>query len=125
MHIRGVDNLSTNDIRLYLASVCPDIAFVRLEWIDDTSLNVVYDFDDDATTALQTVTAEYLEHVPITTLRPAKPLQGEKTIDGLKVRSAFLSDRKEPGARDRSRWYLFNPRPTDDRRYPLPCKKQC
>jgi hypothetical protein len=119
IHVRGVDNLSTDDIKLYLASVCPDTAFVKLEWIDDTSLNVVYDFDDVAATALTALTAEHVEPVPITTLRPAKSLEGEKNIDGLQVRIAFPSDRKERGARDRSRWYLFNPHPTEeyDRRY--------
>ena len=114
LHLRGVDNLSTDDIKLYLSSVSPDIAFVKLEWIDDTSLNIVYESDDIAATALQTVTAQPVEQVTTTTLRPAKSLQGDKVIAGLKVRVAFLSDKKERGARDRSRWYLFNPHPTEE-----------
>jgi len=114
VHLRGVDNLSTDDITTYMNSVYPDVGFVKLEWIDDTSLNIVYESADIAITALQALTAAHIEYVPSTTLRPAKPSQGEKPIDGLKVRIAFVSDKKERGARDRSRWYLFNPHPSEE-----------
>jgi hypothetical protein len=113
VHLRGVDNLSTDDVQLYVATIFPSYEF-RLEWIDDTSLNIVYDAADIATSALQSFSSAYIEDLPSSTLRPAKTLTGEKVIDGLKVRIAFMGDKKERGARDRSRWYLFNPHPSEE-----------
>jgi Nuclear cap-binding protein subunit 3 len=118
VHIRGVDNLSTDDIRLYALTLYPSIEF-KVEWIDDTSLNLVYESADIAISALQTMSLPRIEELPSSTLRPAKPLTGEKPIEGLKIRIAFMGDKKERGARDRSRWYLFNPHPAEEheRRY--------
>lgn len=118
VHIRGVDNLSTDDIRSYATSLFPSFEF-KIEWIDDTSLNLAYDTADIATSALQTLSSPHIEELPPTTLRPAKHLTTEKSIDGLKLRIAFIGDKKERGARDRSRWYLFNPHPAEqyERRY--------
>ena len=114
IHMRGVDNLSTDDVTAYVNSLYPDVEFVKLEWIDDTSLNIVYESADIAITALEVLAAPHIDYIPSTALRPAKSLQGEKPIDGLKVRIAFVSDKKERGARDRSRWYLFNPHPNEE-----------
>src|ERR1700685_194490 len=112
IHLRGVDNLSTGDVQLYVSTLYPSFES-KIEWIDDTSLNVVYESADIATTTLQTLSLNPVEELEVTTLRPAKPLVGEKSIEGLKVRIAFMGDKKERGARDRSRWYLFNPHPAE------------
>jgi hypothetical protein len=116
--VRGVDNLSTDDIRSYATSLFPSFEF-QIEWIDDTSLNLAYESSDIATSALQALSSPHIEELPSTTLRPAKHLTTEKSIDGLKIRIAFMGDKKERGARDRSRWYLFNPHPSEqyERRY--------
>lgn len=118
VHIRGVDNLSTDDVRLFASTLYPSFEF-KVEWIDDTSLNLAYESADIATSALQALSSAHIEQLPPTTLRPAKPLAREKTIEGLKIRIAFVGDKKERGARDRSRWYLFNPHPSEEyeRRY--------
>ena len=120
VHVRGVDNLSTDDVQLYASTLYPSFEF-KIEWIDDTSLNLVYDSQEIATSALQALSSARSEQLPTTTSRPAKPWTGEKSIEGLQVRIAFIGDRKERGARDRSRWYLFNPHPSEeyDRRYNL------
>lgn len=112
IHLRGVENLSTDDVQLYVSTLYPSFES-KIEWIDDTSLNVVYESADIATTALQTLSVNPVQDLEATTLRPAKPLFGEKSIEGLKVRIAFMGDKKERGARDRSRWYLFNPHPAE------------
>jgi Nuclear cap-binding protein subunit 3 len=116
--MRGVDNLSTDDVRLFTTTLYSSFEF-KVEWIDDTSLNLVYESADIATSALQALSSAHIEQLPLTTLRPAKTLAGEKTIEGLKLRIAFVGDKKEKGARDRSRWYLFNPHPSEEyeRRY--------
>jgi|SRR5947207_6745512 len=113
VHIRGVDNLSTDDIQLYASTLYPSFEF-KIEWIDDTSLNLAYESAEIALSALQALSSGHIEQLPSSTLRPAKPLTGEKSIEGLKVRIAFMGDKKEKGARDRSRWYLFNPHPSEE-----------
>lgn len=114
MHLRGVDNLSTDDVKSYVSTIYPDHEFT-IEWIDDTSLNLVYASHEIAATALQTLSSDHIEQLPVTTLRPAKPLRGERPIEALKVRISLIGDKKERGARDRSRWYLFNPHPSEQR----------
>src|SRR5579859_2518387 len=116
IHLRGVDNLSTDDVKLYASTIYPSSDF-KVEWIDDTSLNIVFHSLEIATSALLAFSSPHIEELPPTTLRPAKPLTGEKTIEGLKVRIALMGDKKERGARDRSRWYLFNPPPAELERH--------
>lgn len=113
IHIRGVDNLSTDDITRYASTLYPSAVFT-IEWIDDTSLNLVYESAEIASSALDMFSSEYTEEVTPVTLRPAKPLSEDQAIDGLKVRMAFVGDKKEKGARDRSRWYLFHPHPSEE-----------
>jgi Nuclear cap-binding protein subunit 3 len=97
----------------YGKTLFPSFEF-KCEWIDDTSVNLVYDSSDIATSALQALSSEHIEELPPSSLRPAKPFNGGKPIEGLKVRIAFLEDRKARGARERSRWYLFNPHPNEE-----------
>jgi Nuclear cap-binding protein subunit 3 len=108
-------------VKQYINQLFPEQDF-KIEWIDDTSLNVVYSSPDIATSAIQALSSNYIESLPLATLRPAKSTTEPKTIDGIKVRIAVMGDKKERGARDRSRWYLFNPHPSEeyDRRYPSP-----
>ena len=113
VHVRGVDNLATDDVQLYASTLYPSFEF-KIEWIDDTSLNLVYESAEIAISALQALSSAHVEQLPTSTLRPAKPLTGEKSIEGLKMRIAFMGDKKERGARDRSRWYLFNPHPSEE-----------
>lgn len=82
-----------------------------MEWIDDTSANLVYESADIALEALRAfVTAEVTDvtQIPLMHIVPAKPLS-TKPESTLEVRPAVAGDRKQAGARDRSRFYLFNP----------------
>lgn len=110
VHIRGVDNLTTDNIKAFALEHYPP-EFERIEWIDDTSANIVYSSDSLASEALIALTDEVfqstdtLEQVDI---RPAKKLSSHPD-SLLQVRIAIATDVKKPRARDASRFYLMNP----------------
>lgn len=119
VHIRGLDTLTTDDIRNYVKSHfgLPD----RVEWIDDTSANLLFGAESTARDAL--VALSSIEILDPTALAigetlPAKPLEGRPEIS-LHVRTAVQSDRKQAGAALRSRFYLLNPEydPEERRRH--------
>jgi len=92
----------------------------RIEWIDDSSLNLVYESSEIAAEALRAFSAleiPDISQLPILQLIPAKkfPLHPQSN---LQLRIAVLGDRKQAGARDRSRYYLLNPQddPTERQR---------
>ncbi|KAH0538780.1 hypothetical protein FGG08_004668 [Glutinoglossum americanum] len=111
VHIRGVDNLSTAHIQAFASEHFPVSEPIRIEWIDDTSANIVY---DTPATALQALTSfSYVSNEGPSSLstlqeRSAKNLSSHPD-SRLSVRLAVFADRKQPGARERSRYYLFNP----------------
>lgn len=83
---------------------------MRVEWIDDTSANIVYATAEIATEALLSFVrpgGELLTSMDLHLL-PAKSASTHPDAQ-LQVRMAVASDRKQPGARERSRFYLFNP----------------
>jgi len=110
VHIRGVDNLTTDNIKAFALEHYPP-EFERIEWIDDTSANIIYSSDSLASEALIALTDEVfqstdtLEQVDI---RPAKKLSSHPD-SLLQVRIAIAADVKKPRARDASRFYLMNP----------------
>lgn len=82
---------------------------VRLDWIDDTSLNAVYETPALAMAALAALSLpESPEELPLLQLRPTKSFS-QSPDSRLSARISKPSDRKEPGARERSRYYLFHP----------------
>lgn len=110
IHLRGLDDLTSTDIESFVNQYHNTQSFDRIEWIDDTSANIVYPTPADALTALKAFVATDDFSVNHSTLEmlPAKSFPGfPNTL--LKVRLAVLGDRKQPGARERSRFYLFNP----------------
>ncbi|KAJ9656950.1 hypothetical protein H2201_008353 [Coniosporium apollinis] len=112
VHIRGVDNLTTADIKFFASELYPSDLFVRVEWIDDTSANIVYQTAEAATAALAAFSDFYQvvdpALVPLSELRKAKKLATHPDAD-LQVRQAFSTDVKKKGAREASRFYLMNP----------------
>lgn len=82
----------------------------RIEWIDDTSANIIYATPAIALDALRAFIATNDPSLNYSTLEmlPAKPFPGFPNTQ-LKVRLAVAGDRKQPGARERSRFYLLNP----------------
>jgi Nuclear cap-binding protein subunit 3 len=111
VHIRGVDNLSTTDIQAFASEHFSISEPIRIEWIDDTSANIVYDTPATALQALNSfsfVANEGPSSLSTLQLRSAKRLSSHPDSQ-LSIRLAVFADKKQPGARERSRYYLFNP----------------
>lgn len=112
VNIRGLDNFTTQDIRQFASEhYSTDQLQQRIEWIDDTSANLVYNTEEAATEALRAF-SDLSESIPeqLSSLdsRKAKPLSTHPDTD-LQVRLAIASDVKAPRAHERSRFYLMNP----------------
>ncbi|QSZ34753.1 hypothetical protein DSL72_007611 [Monilinia vaccinii-corymbosi] len=112
VHIRGVDNLTTEDVKKFAQHYFTTGHIERVEWIDDSSLNLVYSNSEVAEEALRQFTAqelpEEISQLPILQPLITKPFPDNERIC-LQVRLAVVGDRKQRGARERSRFYLFNP----------------
>ncbi|KAL5354643.1 hypothetical protein ACLOAV_000732 [Pseudogymnoascus australis] len=122
IHLRGLDDLTTKDIKSF-AEEYSGQPLERVEWIDDTSANIIYSSPEAASAALQTFVA--IDQLPADhstlDMLPAKSFPNFPNTR-LLVRLAVEGDKKQPGARERSRFYLLNPdhepqerRPRDDR----------
>ncbi|KAF5679925.1 hypothetical protein FHETE_649 [Fusarium heterosporum] len=109
IHIKGVDTLHTSDIKAYVKAHFGDVE--RVEWIDDSSANLLFPSEPtarDALVALSSVPVADATALAIGETLPAKPIEG-KPETSLQVRFAVSSDRKEVGAALRSRYYLLHP----------------
>ncbi|KAK5106228.1 hypothetical protein LTS08_000346 [Lithohypha guttulata] len=111
VHVRGVDDLSTDNIRTFASDYFPD-ADPYVQWVDDTSVNLVYKDKTLARNALlsfvqQPITMEDVQTYPFES-RTAKPLVINPG-SMLTVRIAKMADRKRKNARDASRYYLLHP----------------
>lgn len=123
IHLRGLDDLTTKDIKAFAEEYSASQPLERVEWIDDTSANIVYSSPEAASAALQAFVV--IDQLPAAhsalDMLPAKPFPNFPNTR-LMVRLAVEGDKKQPGARERSRFYLLNPeyepqerRPRDDR----------
>lgn len=118
VHIRGVDDLTTEDIITFTAEHFPSIAPIRIEWIDDTSANIVFETAVNATEALQSFTHPSVSgSLYALQLRTAKQLSTHPD-SSLQVRIALLTDQKRPRAYEASRFYMMHPEldPREQRR---------
>ncbi|ETN36933.1 uncharacterized protein HMPREF1541_07920 [Cyphellophora europaea CBS 101466] len=111
IHIRGVDDMHTNDILGFVNDNFPE-ADAHVQWIDDTSANIVFKTKELARTAilnivLQPTTTEQISAAPFE-LRTAKAL-ASRPSSMLTVRVAQAGDRKKKNAREASRYYLMHP----------------
>ncbi|RVX74704.1 hypothetical protein B0A52_01831 [Exophiala mesophila] len=117
IHIRGVDEFSTEDIITfandhYIASLPEPRPEVRIQWIDDTSANIVFRDGNTARTAILSflqnpITPTELANAPFEQ-RTAKAFSS-RPASMLVVRIAQVKDRKQRNARDASRYYLLHP----------------
>jgi hypothetical protein len=111
VHLRGLDNLTSSDIEAFAFEHFSGAKFDKVEWIDDTSANLVY---GTPTLALEALTAFTdadmgdMSQIPPLQMIAAKPVPLHPKTR-LYVRLAVAGDRKQAGARERSRFYLFNP----------------
>jgi hypothetical protein len=112
VNIQGLDNLTTNDVKTFIAENDTTDNFVRLEWINDTSANIVFQSAQSALQALNTFTNSGITEWSITTIPSSgvrtKPLSAHPDAD-LRVRLATVRDVKVKGSHERSRFYLLNP----------------
>ena len=120
IHIRGVDDLTTEDIMAFVAEHFSFEAPTRIEWIDDTSANIVFDTPATASKALDqlsNIASSELSSVSAFQLRPAKTFI-EHPESLLQIRVALFSDRKRPRAYEASRFYMMHPEhdPREQRR---------
>ncbi|KAF9883495.1 hypothetical protein FE257_003409 [Aspergillus nanangensis] len=112
VHIRGVDELTTDDIKQFSLDHFTAESPSRIEWIDDTSANLVYSSPEIGLQALSALTQmneeEDTSALPALRLRSAKALATHPD-SVLQVRSAVKTDRKKPRAHESSRFYLMHP----------------
>ncbi|KAL1970503.1 hypothetical protein VTN77DRAFT_4147 [Rasamsonia byssochlamydoides] len=111
VHIRGVDELTTDDLKRFAADHFPVEEPSRIEWIDDTSANFVYSSEEVGLQALKAFSQlgeEDASSFPALRLRTAKSLSTHPE-SVLQVRSAVKTDRKKPRAHEASRFYLMHP----------------
>lgn len=104
VHLRGLDTLSQDDIIAWAEEHSAMDLFKKVEWIDDTSANLVYDTEAAGNEALIALSAE--EASDPLQLRQAKRSSTHPAVE-LYVRQAIVVDVKAPGAKDRSKFYLF------------------
>ncbi|KKO99243.1 hypothetical protein THAR02_08643 [Trichoderma harzianum] len=109
IHIRGLDNLHTDDIKTYVKAHYGNVD--KVEWIDDSTANLVFNSEPtarDAIVALSAIDISDATALSIGEIIPAKPFEG-KPETSLQVRFATLADKKQAGAAQRSRYYLLHP----------------
>ncbi|EEP81850.1 predicted protein [Uncinocarpus reesii 1704] len=99
VHIRGVDELATDDIKRFASEHFQIEEPARIEWIDDTSANIVYNSPEVGLQALAAFTQQSMEEsgdsaLPSLRLRTAKALSTHPD-SVLQVRSAVKTDRKK------------------------------
>lgn len=111
VHLRGLDNLTSSDIEAFASEHFGIAKFDKIEWIDDTSANLVYGTPIlalEALTAFADTEISDTSQIPPLQMIAAKPVPSHPETR-LYVRLAVAGDRKQAGARERSRFYLFNP----------------
>ena len=120
VYIRGLEDLTTSDILAFSFEHYPSNRNPpRVEWIDDTSANIVFGGEETAMVALRhfTLTSGKGEHLPSSQLRAAKPLS-TRPGSSLYVRISAVTDQKRPRAYEASRFYMMHPEhdPREQRR---------
>lgn len=117
VHIRGLDVLTTEDIKSYLSEHFGPAD--RIEWINDTSANLVFNSTSTAQDALASLSAIEIAdptQLPILECVPAKSYTAKPEVE-LQVRFALSSDKKKAGASSRSRFYLLHPEYDPEERF--------
>ena len=122
VYIRGLEDLATSDIQAFSFEHYPLTENPpRVEWIDDTSANLVFGGEETAMVALQhfTLASNKIEYLPLSQLRAAKTLSTHPG-SSLYVRIAAITDQKRPRAYEASRFYMMHPEhdPREQRRRP-------
>ena len=103
--------MSTDDIVAYTSEHIQTEAPIKIDWIDDTSANIVFGSPEaahGALRALASVTPEGSDNQSLLQLRNARPYS--KDLEArLHVRIAVSTDQKRPRAYEASRFYMMHP----------------
>ncbi|KAI5856646.1 hypothetical protein GGS23DRAFT_589001 [Durotheca rogersii] len=111
IHVRGLDVMNSDEVSAYVAEHFSNEPIERIEWIDDTSANLLFSSHAAATRALTSLAVEDIRDIhqlPRRKLMPAKSFSKRPDVR-LQVRLTVGSDKKQAGAASRSRFYLLNP----------------
>lgn len=103
--------MSTKDIHAFAAEYFAAHKPSHIQWIDDTSANIIYEtpeIAEEALLAFSSIEIGDVTQLPTLQTIPAKPFPEHPDMK-LELRIAVLGDRKQAGARDRSRFYLLHP----------------
>ncbi|KAK1835956.1 hypothetical protein QBC39DRAFT_274148 [Podospora conica] len=110
IHLRGLDSFKPDDVKAYVAQHSA-AQYDRIEWVDDSSANLVFKTESLATEALVALSA--LAIVDPSSLPPLEAVPAKeyaaKPDSVLQVRFAVEGDKKAAGAAQRSRFYLLHP----------------
>ncbi|KAI9741013.1 MAG: hypothetical protein M1834_002724 [Cirrosporium novae-zelandiae] len=110
IHIRGLDDLTTGDVKAFTTTHF-SIEEPKIEWINDTSANLVYSSSEialQALTSLSNMTQDQITSMSNLQLRPAK-LFANHPESSFQIRLAVQGDQKKPKAHEASRFYLLHP----------------
>ncbi|KAG0172316.1 hypothetical protein DFQ28_003575 [Apophysomyces sp. BC1034] len=103
LFLYGLDEMSTRDIKTY----CKGLNLEQIEWINDSSCNLVFPTEEEARAAAG-VLLEQEGEISHTILRKTKThTRDDRVFENLHIRIATTADVKERGARERSRYYLL------------------
>ncbi|OTA52055.1 hypothetical protein K449DRAFT_391647 [Hypoxylon sp. EC38] len=111
VYIRGLDVMNPDEVKAYISEHFSGEPVERIEWIDDSSANLVFSSDSAAARALSSLAVEGIQDVsqlPLRQLLSAKPFSRKPEVV-LQVRLTVATDKKQAGAASRSRFYLLNP----------------
>lgn len=108
VHLRGLDSFNPEELKQYLFDHYSANPHRRIEWVNDTSANIIYHHPDHAREALISLSEIQDPNLPTTEMRPAKKLSTRPDVE-LFVRQAMMSDKKIQNARLYSKFYLNNP----------------
>jgi len=106
-----VETLDSGAVKRFAGEHYSLDAFERIEWVNDTEVNLIYNSEDAAREALYAFTlpgGSAPEEIPLMDVRPAKQFSGAPGVE-MRVRLARTTDVKKKGAADESRFYLLNP----------------
>ena len=111
VYLCGVDNLTTGDIKSFAKEHLPPDFPTRIEWIDDSSANIIFETSASAIMALNMLSFRSFdndESISSLQLRTAKKYSAHPETE-LQIRMAVLTDQKRPRAHEASRFYMMHP----------------
>ncbi|ODV73450.1 NCBP3 domain-containing protein CYBJADRAFT_167499 [Cyberlindnera jadinii NRRL Y-1542] len=107
LFLRGVDNLSEKDIKSYVKRYVSD--HFKFEWINDSSLNIVFEENEQASNALKSLSQDTSPELDNSNERLAHQFDPMQKDVEFWTRVSKIGDKKIKHASQYSRYYLLNP----------------